>query len=162
LIHAAGVVGKGPLHDVTLADWYHVMDANLTSAFLLSRELADSLQQTSGAAVFISSINGVHGGTPMSGPAYAAAKAVPIHLARYLAKEWAPRRVRVNTITCGSVDTPMLNRLDQQQLDALIAQIPLQRSAQPAEIAAAIAYLCSDHAGFITGASLNISGGRVM
>lgn len=162
LVHAVGVTGRGPLSEVTSQEWHRVMDANLTSAFLLAREALPSLCESRGAVVFISSPNGIHGGTVHSGPAYAAAKAGVLNLARYLAREWAAHGITVNTVVPGTVDTPMLRRLAPDQLQELVDSVPLGRLTSPQEVAAAIVWLCSGHAAHMTGSTINITGGRLM
>lgn len=162
LIHCAGATGVGPLVDLALAEWQRLMDVNLTSAFLLARQAFPALKAAGGSLVLMSSPNGVHGGTPLSGPAYAAAKAGVLNLARYLAKEWAVDGVRVNCILPGTVDTPMLDRLGPEGKEKLVASIPLGRLTAAREVAAAAAFLCSDHAANMTGGTINISGGRLL
>ena len=99
--------------------------------------------------------------TSVSSP-YGAAKAGVLNLTRALAKEWAAQGLRVNCVAPGPVATAMLDRLSEADHAALKAAIPLGRYADPQEIAAAIAFLCSDHARTMTGAMINISGGLVL
>lgn len=162
VVSAVGVTGAGQLVDQTLAEWQRIVDVNLTSAFLLARAAGPHIAKTHGAMVLLSSTNGRNGGSTLSGPAYAVAKAGVLNLTRYLAKEWAPAGVRVNCIAPGPVATPMLDRLDDEAHRALQASIPLRRYASAAEIAAAIAFLCSSHAASMTGTALNISGGLLL
>lgn len=162
VVHLAGAVGRGPLEELSLEEWQRLLDINLTSAFLLARECAAALAASRGTLVLVSSINGRNGGSALSGPAYAAAKAGVINLTRYLAREWAPRAVRVNCIAPGPVDTPMLARLDAQTRMRLSETVPLGRIAGPEEIAGVIAFLCSKDASCMTGAVLNASGGLVL
>ena len=161
LVNAAGVVGAGTLAATSLADWQDVMDANLTSCFLLCREAHDALKASQGAVVLMSSTNGMNGGTRLSGAAYAAAKAGIINLTRYLAKEWAPD-IRVNCIAPGPVETPMLDRLTDHDHAALKRLIPLGVYATADQVAAQTLFLCSHHAATTTGTVANISGGLVL
>lgn len=162
LVNAVGVTGDGPVADMSTDEWERVMAVNLTSAFLIAREGYPHLRRPGGALVLLSSTNGRNGGTLFSGAAYGAAKAGILNLARALAKEWAGVGLRVNCIAPGPVATPMLDRLSDGAHAKLKAAIPLGRYAEPQEIAAAIAYLCSDHARSMTGAVINISGGLVL
>ncbi len=162
LINAVGVVGAGPLTDTSLADWRRVMDANLTSCFLLAREGHRHLRKPGGVFVMMSSTNGRNGGNALSGAAYAAAKAGIINLTRHLAREWAGDGLRVNCIAPGPVATPMVERLSDEQKTAIREAIPLGRFAEASEIAAAIAFLCSPHAASMTGTVTNVSGGLVL
>ena len=157
-----GIVGAGALHETALADWRRVIDANLTSAFLVARAAHARLRRPGGALVLMGSSNGRNGGTRLSGAAYAASKAGVQNLARYLAREWAPEGLRVNCLAPGPVDTPMLDRFDAATRAAVVDAVPLGRAAAPAEIAAAIAFLCSDAARSMTGATINVSGGLVL
>lgn len=160
-VHAAGVVGPGVIADISAKDWREVMDANLTSAFFLTQALEAQLKQNHGAIVFFGSVNGSHGGSAISGPAYAVAKAGLANLGRYLAKEWAPL-VRANTIIAGPVRTPMLDRLSPKTLQAARMAMLTRVLIEPEEAAATAAFLLSEHARSITGASINLSGGLVL
>jgi NAD(P)-dependent dehydrogenase (short-subunit alcohol dehydrogenase family) len=162
LIHTAGMVGKGRLDALELSDWHTVVNTNLTSAFLMLKHTYPRLRKPGGAAVLFGSSNGTNGGSHLSGPAYAASKAALVNLARYCAKEWASDGLRVNVISPGPVDTPMLDRLTPEQHTGLKAAMPLGRYASAAECAATAIFLCSTHAGSITGTNTNISGGLVL
>ncbi|MGE4334908.1 MAG: SDR family NAD(P)-dependent oxidoreductase [Pigmentiphaga sp.] len=162
VVHAVGVVGSGRLVEQGRDEWSEGLDVNLTSAFLLARTVHPALRQSQGALALIASTNGRNGGTAVSGPAYAVAKAGIINLTRYLAKEWAPDGIRTNCIMPGPVATPMLDRLSREEHLALESSIPLGRCTEAREVAASIAFLFSHHAASITGACLNISGGLVL
>ena len=162
VIHTAGMVGKGRLDQLSLADWHTVVDTNLTSAFLMLKHSYPRLRKPGGAVVLFGSSNGANGGSHLSGAAYAASKAALKNLARYSAKEWAPDGLRVNVISPGPVDTPMLDRLTPDQHTGLKATMPLGRYVSAEECAAAALFLCSGHAGRTTGTNTNISGGLVM
>lgn len=160
-VHAAGVVGAGDLHTTALTDWQAVMDANLTSAFLLARALYPSLETSRGAVVLLGSTNGANGGSALSGAAYATAKAGIANLGRHLAKAWSPT-VRVNVVAPGPVRTPMLDRLSPEQRQALKDTMLTGELIEADEVAAAVAFLLSGHARSITGTTLNLSGGLVL
>lgn len=162
VVHLAGQTHSGPIEEVSLEEWRRILDVNLTSAFLLAKAVRAALAATRGSLTLISSSNGLHGGNALSGPAYAVAKAGIVNLVRYLAKEWAPSGVRVNAVAPGPIDTPMLARFDAAQRARIAAAVPLQRIGEPREVAAAIAYLISDDAGYVTGTVQNVSGGAVL
>lgn len=159
VVHAAGAVGAGALEETSLADWHAVIDANLTSAFLVARACARPLRVSNGALVLLSSTNGRNGGTALSGAAYAAAKAGLINLTRYLAKEWAPD-VRVNAVAPGPVRTPMLDRLTEADRAALARLMLTGKLTEADEVARAVFFLLG--APSMTGAVLNVSGGLVL
>jgi 3-oxoacyl-[acyl-carrier protein] reductase len=162
LVNAAGVVGAGALAATSLTDWQDVMDANLTSCFLLCREAHAALKASQGTVVLMSSTNGINGGTRLSGAAYAVAKAGIINLTRYLAKEWAADGIRVNCVAPGPVETPMIERLSDDEHAALKQLIPLGMYATAEQVAAKTLFLCSHHAATTTGTVANISGGLVL
>jgi 3-oxoacyl-[acyl-carrier protein] reductase len=161
VVHAAGSVGAGGIEDVTLSEWNRVMEDNLTSAFVVCQQ-AVPLLRSGGSIVLLSSVNGRHGGNRLSGPAYATAKAGIIGLTRHLAKDLAPRAIRVNAIAPGPVATAMVDRLSREQLADLIEQIPLRRVAEAAEVADTVVWLCSPAAASITGAVIDLNGGMWM
>ena len=162
VVHLAGAVGQGPLVDVTLEEWQRLLDVNLTSAFLLAQASHAALRESRGTLLLASSTNARNGGSALSGPAYAVAKAGLVNLSRYLAKEWGPDGIRVNCIAPGPVDTPMLARLPADTLQALEQAIPLGRIATVRDVAGTVAFLCSADAAYLTGIVLNVSGGLVL
>lgn len=162
VIHLAGETGSGPIESVSRSEWQRLLDVNLTSAFLMAKAAREALRASRGSLTLISSTNGRHGGSAVSGPAYAVAKAGIINLTRYLAKEWAPDRIRVNAVAPGPIDTPMMGRFSEQQRARIAAGVPLGRLGQAREVAAAIAYLIGRDADWVTGTTLNLSGGAVL
>lgn len=162
VVHLAGAVGSGPLVEVSAADWRRLLDLNLTSAFLLAKAAHPHLRDRRGTLVLASSTNGINGGSALSGPAYAVAKAGVINLVRYLAKEWGVEGIRVNAVAPGPVDTPMLARLPAATRDALRQSIPLGRIAEASDVAGVVSFLCSPQAAYLTGTVLNVSGGLVL
>lgn len=163
VIHLAGRAGQGPIDAVTRADWQSVLDVNLTSAFMLAKAAHRALAASQGTLTLVSSTNGLNGGSTLSGPAYAVAKAGLINLTRYLAKEWAGERIRVNCLAPGPIDTPMVSgRFTPEVLGKLRDSVPLGMIGQPRHVAHAIGYLVSPEAAFVTGTVMNLSGGLVL
>lgn len=161
VVNAAGSVGVGGIEDCTVAEWRRVLDDNLTSAFVAC-QAAFSLLHRDSCVVLFSSVNGRHGGNRLSGPAYAAAKAAIIGLAKHLAKDLAPRGVRVNAIAPGPVATPMLDRLSSEEIEKLRATMPLGNIVAASEIAGTVGWLCSPDARSITGMVVDINVGMWM
>lgn len=163
VVHLAGAAGAGPLVDVSVTEWRRLMDVNLTSAFLIAKATHSALVASRGSLTLTSSTNGLNGGSRLSGPAYAVAKAGIINLTRYLAKEWAPEQIRVNCLAPGPIDTPMVTgRFSAEVLEQLRHNVPLGRLGAPQDVAHAIDYLTSPAAGFVTGTVMNLSGGMVL
>lgn len=162
VVHLAGRTGRGPLTEVTSAEWRALLEVNLTSAFLVARAAAPLLASARGCLVLCASSNGINGGSALSGPAYAVAKAGIINLTRYLAREWARAGVRVNCVAPGPIDTPMLDRLGEDVRQSLARAVPLGRVGRAEEVAASVRFLCSPDAGFLTGTVHNVSGGLVL
>jgi NAD(P)-dependent dehydrogenase (short-subunit alcohol dehydrogenase family) len=162
LIHMAGMVGKGRLDEMPLEDWNTVVATNMTSSFLVLKHAYKHLTKPGGVAVLCGSSNGYNGGSYLSGAAYASSKAALVNLTRYVAKEWAPDGIRCHVISPGPVDTPMLDRLSDDQHDGLKKALPLGHYATADECAGAVLFLCSSHAASMTGTNVNISSGLVL
>jgi NAD(P)-dependent dehydrogenase (short-subunit alcohol dehydrogenase family) len=162
VVHLAGAVGKGPLVDVALEEWRRLLDVNLTSAFLVARATHEALKASAGSLLLTASVNARNGGSALSGPAYAVAKAGIVNLTRYLAKEWGGDGIRVNCIAPGPVNTPMVARLPADTIEGLRKSVPLGRIAQPGDVASVVSFLCSPAALYLTGTTLNVSGGLLL
>ncbi len=142
-------------------DWQAVIDVDLSAPFRLARAaLRGMLRRRAGRIINISSIVGSTGNAGQAN--YAAAKAGLNGMTRALAQEVASRGITVNAIAPGFIATPMTESLPEQQRTKLTAAIPLGRLGQPEDVAAAVAYLASDEAGWVTGATLHVNGGMAM
>ena len=143
------------------ADWESVLAINLTAAFRLSRAaLKNMLKRRYGRIINMTSVVGVHGNSGQAN--YAAAKAGMIGMSKALAAEVATRGITVNCIAPGFIDSPMTRALDQKQRDAIFASIPMARLGADKEIGAAVVYLASSEAAYITGQTLHVNGGMAM
>lgn len=167
VVHLAGRAGRGPLDEVTLEEWNALLAVNLTSAFVLAKAAHGALRNTKGTLTLTSSTNGLNGGSALSGPAYAVAKAGIVNLVRYLAKEWAGEGIRVNCIAPGPIATPMVTgRFSGDALASLERSVPLVRDdgriGTPRHFAHAVEYLLNPAAAFVTGTVMNLSGGVVL
>jgi 3-oxoacyl-[acyl-carrier protein] reductase len=173
---AAAETAAGPLHVLvnnagltrdTLAlrmkdeDWQAVLDVDLTAPFRLARAaLRGMLRRRAGRIIGIGSIVGATGNPGQAN--YAAAKAGLVGMTKALAQEVASRGVTVNMVAPGFVATPMTEALTEAQKARLNEQIPLGRMGTPEDVAAAVLYLASDEAGWVTGATLHVNGGMAM
>ncbi len=142
-------------------DWQAVLDVDLTAPFRLARAaLRGMLRRRAGRIIGISSIVGATGNAGQAN--YAAAKAGLVGMTKALAQEAGSRGVTVNVVAPGFIETPMTDALSDAQRARLGEQIPLGRLGQPADVAAAVVYLASDEAGWVTGATLHVNGGMAM
>lgn len=142
-------------------DWQSVLDIDLSAPFRLARAaLRGMLRRRAGRIINISSIVGATGNAGQAN--YAAAKAGLIGMTKALAQEVASRGITVNAVAPGFVVTAMTDVLGEAQKTKLAESIPLRRLGQPADIAGAVAYLASDEAGWVTGATLHVNGGMAM
>jgi NAD(P)-dependent dehydrogenase (short-subunit alcohol dehydrogenase family) len=162
MVFAAGAVGSGRVEAVTPEEFQRLVDLNLTGPFRYARLALPRLRATRGVLVFLSSTNGVTGGSPLSGPAYAAAKGGLITLMRHIARDYGPEGIRANCVTPGPIDTPMLERLSVEVRASLRDAIPLGRIGTPADVADLVAFLLSEKAAYLTGLTVSVSGGLVM
>ncbi|MFN8222091.1 MAG: SDR family oxidoreductase [Gaiellales bacterium] len=165
LAHLAAVLRRAhDVADVDEADWDAQVDLNLKATFFLDRAFAELLRQEArgGAIVNLSSQGWWTGGFGGS-VVYNSTKGGIVTMTRGLARTYAAAGIRVNTVAPGMVDTAMLHdAISADALGRLVEQVPLGRLARPEEVAPAVVFLASDHAGYITGATLNVSGGWLM
>ena len=143
------------------ADWNAVLEVDLTAPFRLARAaLRGMMKKRHGRIVSIASIVGVTGNAGQAN--YAAAKAGLIGMSKSLAQEVATRGVTVNVVAPGFVKTAMTDALNEQQKTALLSRIPTQRMGTPEDIAAAVVFLASNEAAWVTGQTLHVNGGMAM
>ena len=158
LIANAGITKDNLLPRMSEDDFTDVLNSNLTSGYRLTkRAIKPMMKQRKGRIIFISSVVGTTGQAGQAN--YAASKAGLVGLARSIAKEFATRNITANVIAPGPVKTKMIDELTDQQRENILAAVPLGRFAEPEEIAATVAFLASDQAGFITGAIIPVDGG---
>jgi NAD(P)-dependent dehydrogenase (short-subunit alcohol dehydrogenase family) len=164
LLNISGVTVPKSILDISEDEWDTVMDGNAKSVFVMCQQVIPQFIQANGGAIVntasISSVVGLSGQS-----AYCASKGAVLQLTRQLAVEYASRRIRVNAVGPGAVDTPFLTRYFDAQPDpeatrkAVAEAHPMGRWAQPEEVASALVYLASPEASFITGTILMVDGG---
>jgi 3-oxoacyl-[acyl-carrier protein] reductase len=139
----------------------HMLNVNLKSAFYLCGAVArPMMKQRSGSIVLVTSIVGIMGNAGQA--AYAASKAGLIGLCKSLAKELGSRNIRVNAVAPGLIETAMTEKIPDAAREFLVKQAALGRAGSPEDVSGAVAFLCSDSAGYITGQTLVVDGGVLM
>ena len=158
LVNNAGITRDAMFHKMTPQLWKEVIDTNLTGVFNMTHPLWVGMRDRKfGRIITISSINGQKGQAGQAN--YSAAKAGDIGFTKALAQELAAKGVTVNAICPGYIATKMVMAIREDILKGIIDTVPMKRLGKPEEIGALVAYLSSDLAGFMTGATLNINGG---
>ncbi|HEX7053743.1 MAG TPA: 3-oxoacyl-ACP reductase FabG [Burkholderiales bacterium] len=161
LVNNAGITRDNLALRMKDADWDEVLDTNLRAVFRLSRAVMRGMMKARwGRIVNITSVVGASGNAGQAN--YAAAKAGVVGMTRSLARELGSRNITVNCVAPGFIDTDMTRALSEEQRKALLAQIPLGRLGAAADVAAAVGYLVSPGAGYVTGAVLHVNGGMYM
>ncbi|OGA04111.1 MAG: 3-oxoacyl-ACP reductase, partial [Betaproteobacteria bacterium RIFCSPLOWO2_02_FULL_64_12] len=161
LVNNAGINRDNLAVRMKEAEWDAVIDTDLKSVFRLSKAvLRGMMKARSGRIINITSVVGSSGNAGQMN--YAAAKAGTAGLTRSLAREIGSRAITVNCVAPGFIDTDMTRALSEEQRRALLAQIPLGRLGRPEDVAAAVVYLASPDAAYVTGATLHVNGGMYM
>jgi NAD(P)-dependent dehydrogenase (short-subunit alcohol dehydrogenase family) len=163
IVLAAGVLRREPFIEVSEEAWDWQVDTNLKATFFLSRAAGEGMRAagTKGSICTFTSISATMGGVS-SAPAYGASKGGIIALTYAMARHYGPFGIRVNSIAPGFIDTPMQRAGFSPAAQAYIDSTPLARQAEPSEVASVAVFLASDHASFVTGAIMNVSGGGWM
>jgi|JI7StandDraft_1071085.scaffolds.fasta_scaffold01038_6 acetoacetyl-CoA reductase len=161
LVNNAGITRDSSFKKMSTEQWGQVINTNLNSLFNMTKPLfAAMCARQFGRIISISSINGQKG--QFGQVNYSAAKAGMIGFSKALAYEGARSNVTVNVVAPGYTETPMVAAMRPEILADIKAQVPMQRLAQPAEVAAAVAYLAAEQSGYITGETIAINGGLYM
>lgn len=161
LVNNAGVTRDNLLLRMKDEEWMEVIDTDLTPVFRLSRAvLRGMMKARHGRIVSIGSVVGAMGNAGQAN--YCAAKAGLVGFSKALAKEIGSRGITVNVVAPGFIETDMTKQLGEDARNALLGQIPVQRLGQPEDIAAAVAFLASKEAGYISGETLHVNGGMHM
>ena len=162
LVNNAGIFPRSHAIEMDLSEWENVLRVNLTGTFLCARAAARLMMSAGGGAIVnTASGRGIAGAA--NGAHYAASKGGIIALTKSLALDWAPHGIRVNCVIPGISDTAQPRvELSDNELYAVGAHIPLGRIGKPEDTAAAVAFLLSDAAGYMTGQSIAVNGGAIM
>jgi acetoacetyl-CoA reductase len=161
LVNNAGITRDSVFKRMTEADWMAVINTNLNSVFNVTRQVIDGMSERGwGRIINISSVNAIKGQFGQTN--YSAAKAGMAGFSKALAQEVVRKGVTVNTVSPGYVETDMVMAIRQEIRDQIVASIPMGRLAKPQEIAAVVAFLASEEAGYITGANISVNGGMHM
>lgn len=161
LVNNAGITRDNLLMRMKEEEWSDIMDTNLTSIFRLSKAvLRGMMKKRQGRIINVGSVVGTMGNAGQAN--YAAAKAGVIGFTKSMAREVASRGVTVNTVAPGFIATDMTKALNDEQRAATLAQVPAGRLGDPREIAAAVVFLASPEAAYITGETLHVNGGMYM
>jgi 3-oxoacyl-[acyl-carrier protein] reductase len=161
LVNNAGITRDGLAVRMKKDQWDEVLAANLTGAFLaIQQVLPAMMRERWGRIINISSVVGESGNAGQAN--YVASKAGLLGLTKSLAQEMASRNITVNAVAPGMIDTDMTSVLPAAVKEKILAQIPLKRLGSPEEVAAAVRFLASDEAGYITGHVLDVNGGMLM
>jgi NAD(P)-dependent dehydrogenase (short-subunit alcohol dehydrogenase family) len=160
LVNNAGIVSTGPLLEVSAAEWNRVMAIDLTSVFFCAKAvLPGMMQRRAGRIINIASVAGKRGGGLLGNSCYAAAKGGVIALTKGLAREAGPFNITANAITPALTDTDMTRALSPEARARVLADMPLGRAGTPRDIAAAVCFLASGAASFVTGEIMDVDGG---
>ncbi len=161
LVNNAGITHDNLFMRMKDEEWDDVIAVNLTSVFVLTRGiLRNMMRRRYGRIVNIGSISAVLGNPGQ--PNYAASKAGLVGMTKSLAREVAARGITANAIAPGFISTPMTDALNEKQVEAIAGAIPAQAFGKPEHIAAAVVFLASDEAGYVTGETIHVNGGMVM
>ncbi len=161
LVANAGITKDNLFVQLRDEDWESVIDINLTSTFRLSRAaMKTMMRRRYGRIIGITSVVGVTG-NPGQGN-YTAAKAGMIGMMKSIAKEYARRGVTANCVAPGFIATPMTDKLNDKQREAILQMVPANRLGTPEDVASAVVYLASDEAAYMTGQTLHVNGGMAM
>jgi NAD(P)-dependent dehydrogenase (short-subunit alcohol dehydrogenase family) len=163
LVNNAGVVSTGPVTETTCEVWDRTLAINLKGVFLCSKAVFPHMMaQRDGRIINIASVAGKRGGGMHGNACYAASKGGVIAFTKSIAREGGPYNVRVNAIAPALIETDMLRDLPRSQLAAILESIPLRRMGKAEDVAAAVCFLASDAASFMTGEIMDVDGGLMM
>ena len=161
LVNNAGITRDSLFKRMAECDWLDVISTNLNSVFNVTRQVVDGMTERGwGRIINISSVNAIKGQFGQTN--YSAAKAGMVGFSKALAQEVVKKGVTVNTVSPGYVETDLVMSIRADVREQIVASIPMGRLAKPGEVAAVVAFLASEEAGYITGANISVNGGMHM
>ena len=162
LVNNAGINNRNKTLQTTVDEFAHMIDVNLISVFRLTQKLLPvMIARKSGCIINITS-SAAKSPHPNANPAYGCSKAALAILTKELAQEFAPDGIRVNAVQCGPIETEMTKQWTDEYRQKVMSSIPVGRIGTPHDVARAVVYLAGPDGGYITGASLNLNGGKLM
>jgi len=162
LVNSAGVLDLAKINEMTVEHWDKVMSINLRGTFLMIQKSVKYLEKSSAPRIInISSNSGRMGGFE-NGMAYSASKGGIIAMTYGIARQLAPKKITVNCVAPGTIESDMLKARDEETIKKLLTRFPIGRFGTSDEVAAAVCYFASEEAGFTTGAVLDVNGGLFM
>jgi len=162
LVNCAGIITRTPMAKLTAAEWHRVIDVNLHGTFYLSRAVLPLMQTKRAGKIINITSQMARLPHPSASPSYEVSKAGIAALTRHLALHYAPFNICVNAISPGSIDTDLPKSMSPEMRQKLKGAIPLQRLGEPSEVGDLAVFLASNQSDYITGATINISGGSLM
>ena len=161
VVNNAGITAPTRFLDIEEGEWDRIFDVNVRGTYLVTRRvLPGLLERSHGRIVNVSSVSAVRGGGVFGGSHYSAAKAAVLGLTRALAREVGPRGITCNALAPGLIATDITGgKLTPERQAEVMADVPVRRTGTVGEVASMVVYLCSDDAGYMTGATLDINGG---
>jgi len=162
LVNNAGICPLTPWDETTLKDWNHILDVNLTGAYLCTKAVLPHMRQRRyGRIIYISSV-GAFLGSVVAHVAYGVSKAGMIALMKSVAKEFGAEGINANAISPGPIDTPMRDGFGEEIKRRLVEGVPLKRAGTAGELADAVLFLASKRASYVNGATLHVNGGSLL
>ena len=161
VVNNAGITSPTPFLQVTPEEFHQVFAVNVTGTHLVTQRAAGGLVDRGfGRVVNLSSVSAERGGGVFGGTPYSAAKAAVLGFSRALARELGPHGVTVNAVAPGLIDTDITQgKLSPERKEQMVADTPMRRTGSPQDVAALVAFLCREEAGYITGATYDVNGG---
>jgi len=162
LVNCAGIITRTPIADLSLEEWHRVIDVNLHGTFYLTQAVLPTLCEKNYGKIINITSQMAKLPHPSASPSYEVSKAGMVAMTRHLAYHYAKNNICVNAIAPGSIDTDLPKSMSPEARQKLKDIVPLKRLGEPEEVGSLSLFLASDHSNYITGATINITGGSLM